>query len=439
LSLIARKELRDKRHREGDKKHLLVVEDSQLVVRLLKYYASRELKEYAVHFAETYQRGVELFEKYQEKLFAAIVDLNLPDAADGEMAHYLLEYDVPVIILTGNYNEDVREKLIKMGTVDYVVKEGRYSYEYAIGLVKRLEKNQNVKVLVAEDSAPQRAFIKSLLEQHLYQVVTAVNGKEARSMLEADDGIKMLITDYYMPEMDGFELTKKLRSNPNMSDLIIIGLSGAEKNTISAKFIKNGANDFLSKPFIQEEFHCRITHNVKMLENIQDIREWAVRDALTKLYNRRYLFDQGSKMHAKAVAHEKCLSVAVIDIDHFKRINDEYGHAAGDSALIQLSDLFATMLTQFLLVRLGGEEFCVVIPDLSRYQVMKLMDAVRNLVSEKDIDIGDHTVNITISIGVVSTLHDSLDSQINAADKLLYAAKNRGRDCVIGEDDEIYS
>lgn len=155
----------------------------------------------------------------------------------------------------------------------------------------------------------------------MYQVITANNGVEALQKLEAEPNIKLVITDYNMPKMNGFELTKTLRREYDKNELIIIGLSSNEKSTLSAQFIKNGANDFLSKPFIQEEFHCRITHNIETQEHLEKIKNWAFKDALTGLYNRRYLFEQEAKLHAKAKQAGELLSIAVIDIDYFKKIN----------------------------------------------------------------------------------------------------------------------
>ncbi|ARN76159.1 diguanylate cyclase [Oceanicoccus sagamiensis] len=417
---------------EGRQKHLLIVEDSRLVGKILKHLASSMLPDYTVHYATTYKEGCELFEQHQHNIFAAIIDLNLPDAPNGEMAGYLLSNELPIIVLTGNYSDESRERLLLLGVVDYVTKESQYSYEHAIGLVRRLEKNQSIKIVVAEDSQAQQMFITSLLEQHLYQVITANNGAEALAIIEQDPSINLLITDYNMPQMDGFELTKALRRKFNKSELIIIGLSGVEQKTLSARFIKNGANDFLCKPFIQEEFHCRVTHNIEAQEQLNRIREWAYHDALTNLYNRRYLFDKGLELHKNARKNGEALSIAVIDIDHFKQINDTYGHDVGDKVLIAISSLLTSSLGDYPIIRMGGEEFCIVMPNKCNQDAYDIIDQFRDNLAGKTI-VADPRITITISAGVASALQQSLDDQINAADKLLYQAKEDGRNRTVKE------
>ena len=157
-----------------EQKHLLIVEDSKLVGKILKPLAVSILPDYTVHYATTYKQGREIHEQFKDNIFAAIIDLNLPDAPNGEIANYLLTHELPIIVLTGNYSDESRERLLLLGVVDYVTKESQYSYEHAIGLVKRLEKNQSIKILVAEDSQAQQMFISSLLEQHLYQVLPLI-------------------------------------------------------------------------------------------------------------------------------------------------------------------------------------------------------------------------------------------------------------------------
>ncbi len=416
----------------SNNKHLLIVEDSKLVGKILKHLATSILPDYTVHYATTYERGRELHEQYKDNIFAAIIDLNLPDAPNGEMANYLLSHELPIIVLTGNYSDESRERLLLLGVVDYVTKESQYSYEHAIALVKRLEKNQSIKIVVAEDSQAQQMFISSLLEQHLYQVITANNGAEALAIIEQDPSINLLITDYNMPEMDGFELTKTLRRKFNKSELIIIGLSGVEQKTLSARFIKNGANDFLCKPFIQEEFHCRVTHNIEAQEQINRIRDWAFHDALTDLYNRRYLFDKGMELHKNARKNGEALAIAVIDIDHFKQINDTHGHDIGDKVLVAISAALNSMLGEYPVVRMGGEEFCVVMPNICNQDAFDIIDGFRTTIAATPI-VPDENISITLSAGVASTLEQTLDEQINAADKLLYKAKQLGRNQVMKE------
>lgn len=418
-------------------KKILIVEDSATVTKILKHLIKQQ-PTIEAFFAGTLAEGQAVYQQHKDEIFASVIDLNLPDAPNGETVDYFLNEGLPVIVLTGNYKDETREALLEKGIVDYVIKESRYSYNYVFKLIDRLERNQKIKVLVTEDSKATRNFIKALLEKHLYQVLEASNGIEALGVLKNNPDIKLLITDYHMPEMDGFELVKTIRQNVDKTDLVIIGLSGEGKGALSAKFIKNGANDFLPKPFYHEEFYCRIIHNIESLEHIEKIRDNANRDYLTGLYNRRFFYENAEQQYQHAKQADNPLAAAVINIDHFKKINDAYGHSVGDAILIFFSQELAHTFERFSIARLGGEEFSVLLPGLNNEQAVTLLDRFRTIISSLSIPIDheDLDINITVSIGVSNYLHDSLDQQMDCADQLLYHAKNAGRNIVIGDDDE---
>ena len=323
------------------KNKVLIVEDSHVILKILKHLAKQSLNLEPL-FATSMAEAVALYDQHKDELFAGLIDLALPDAPNGELVDFLLHEKFPVVVLTGSYNDKKREGLVKQGVVDYVVKESRYSYRYAINMLNRLAKNQDIKVLVVEDSLQYRKHISRLLLSHKYQVLEAENGVQALTQLNQHPDIKMVITDYNMPEMNGFELVQSIRKNLEKSNMVIIGLSGEDGGLLSIKFIKNGANDFLNKPFQQEEFYCRITNNIESLEQMQKIQDQANRDYLTGLFHRRYFCDQGAILLSHAQETHSDLALAVIDLDDFKRINDEYGHEAGDAALIYFCLLYTS-------------------------------------------------------------------------------------------------
>lgn len=415
-------------------KKILIVEDSATVTKILKHLI-RQHGDIDAVYAGSRAEGEKLYEQHQETLLAAIVDLNLPDAPDGETVDFLLSKRLPVIVLTANYLEEKREALMNKGIVDYIIKEGRYSYLHALRLVDRLEKNKSIKMLVAEDSKTTRLFITTLLKRHLYQVYEAENGVQALQYLNEHPDIQLLMTDYHMPEMDGFELVRAIRQNVDKSDLIIIGLSAEGHGALSAKFIKNGANDFLQKPFYHEELYCRIMHNIEELELIQQNRELARRDDLTGLHNRRYFFERGQQLHQQALQNNTPLALALIDIDHFKTVNDDYGHAAGDQVLIFAAQELDDALSRFVLARIGGEEFGVLMPGLNNEQAYTYLDKVRAMFSQHSIQVADSEVHVTFSVGISNHLHQSLDEQLREVDQLLYRAKEAGRNLVMADDD----
>jgi len=251
--------------------------------------------------------------------------------------------------------------------------------------------------------------------------------------------IKMLITDYNMPNMDGFSLVQSLRNRHKMTDLVIIGISSEGQESLSAKFIKNGANDFLRKPFNREEFQCRVMHNIQALEYIEQIHNIANRDYLTGAYNRRYFFNRGEFFYRGAVQDASPLAVAVVDIDLFKNINDSYGHDVGDGVLKYFSKTLNTSLNRFLVARAGGEEFFILMPGLNNQQACALIDAARDIVCNSIIDVEGQEIKMSFSAGVSNSLGANLDEQIKAADEYLYHAKAEGRNRVVGADFEVFS
>ncbi|GAA0783900.1 GGDEF domain-containing response regulator [Marinobacterium sediminicola] len=409
---------------------VLIVEDSQVVIKVLRFIAQRTLLTFDVVFATNATEACRAIASRND-WFAAIVDLNLPDAPNGEMVDFTLENKIPTVVLTGSIGNDKRDALHCQGIVDYVQKEGLYSYQYAVNLINRLYRNRNIKVMVAEDSSVTRSFIVSLLRRHQFQIVEAENGQQALDMILADDSIDILLTDYNMPEMDGFSLIHELRHQHEKTELVIIGLSSADDKYLSAKFIKNGADDFLYKPFSHEEFFCRINHAVEAMERNKELHRMAYTDALTNIHNRRYFIEQARKLLPKAENTQKPLSLAILDIDYFKQVNDEYGHDIGDLVLVSFASSLAKAFSRFVLARTGGEEFCILFSGLTVERAAQLLDAVREQIENSSVEIASGALSFTFSCGVAELPADSLESLMKEADRRLYHAKDSGRNCVV--------
>ncbi|WP_188149963.1 response regulator [Teredinibacter waterburyi] len=418
-------------------KKVLVVEDSVMVMKVLTHVLSRSdqvLPVYAKSFSEAKAR----VESGEHEFFAALVDLSLPDAPDGEVVDYTLGLDIPTIVLTGSFDEKRRADLLNKGIVDYVTKEGRYSYQYALGVLHRLIKNQRVKVLVVDDSSTARKFVSQMLRLHLYPVFEAEDGVEAIKVLLANPDIKILITDYHMPRMDGFELVKNIRVKYEKSDLIIVGLSSEGDGTLSAKFIKHGANDFLRKPFNHEEFHCRITHNVEYLEMIEKLRDAVNRDDLTGCYSRKYFFQHGGELYRNAVAANVPISLAILNLDDFRKINERYGNDVGNDIICQVATNLRRVFGRFLVARADGEEFYALLSGLPNDKACAFVDRARQVVSADSHSIdstGDAAfAGVSLSAGVTSVTGESLDLMIARAGDCLQRAKDVGGDMTMGDD-----
>lgn len=411
----------------------MIVEDSSIVAKILVHLAKQEL-EFEIVLAMTFAEARAKFKQYNGDFFAAIVDLNLPDAPDGEVVDFTLEKKIPTIVLTGSFDEKRRSTLLEKGIVDYVTKEGKYSYLYALRLVNRLQANMSIKVLVVEDSSTMRNLIVSMLKRHLFKVVEAVDGIDAIKVFLANPDIKLLITDYNMPNMDGFDLVKNIRCKYEKFDLIIIGLSAEGESSLSARFIKTGANDFLTKPFNPEEFYCRINHNIESLELVEQIRDVSNRDYLTGLYSRRYFFQKGEELWQQAKDNSQSLSMAVLNIDDFKNINDQYGNVFADSILKKISDILNKTLFRFLVARSSGKEFYMLMQGLDSNQASILLDKIRAIISREVFTFENDEVFITCSGGVTNKLTDRLIDQVTIAENLVISAKEAGKNIVFSED-----
>jgi len=416
-------------------KKIMVVEDSEMVMKVLRHLIQVQLP-YEAIYATSLAQAQEIYEEHQGEFFAALVDLNLPDAPDGEVVDFTLGKKIPTIVLTGSYDEKKREQLFNKGIVDYITKEGRYAYSKAVEMVLRLEKNQTIKVLVVDDSDMARKQVVNLFKRHLYQVLQAEDGVEAIKVMLENPDIKLLITDYNMPRMDGFELVKNLRYKYDKTDLIMIGVSGESSEALSAKFIKHGANDFLHKPFHPEEFYCRINHNIEFLELIEKIAFNASHDHLTGLYHRAQFFNLGREQHKTAVEKQTPLAAVVINIDQFSRINNEYGNEWGDIALKQIAQSLQGMLGRFLLARADADDFYVLLGGLDNEKVLSLISKVKQLLASENHMIDNQSVQFIFSAGVTNLLSGSLDQQIAKAILYMQRAKDAGGNMVIGDDDE---
>jgi diguanylate cyclase (GGDEF)-like protein len=361
----------------------------------------------------------------------ALVDVVLPDAPDGEAVGWLVEKGISCVVFTGVFSEDLRERLLAQRAIDYVIKDTPSSLDYLIGLVERLQRNRETKVLVVDDSKTARSYVCSLLKSYKFPVVEASSAEAGLKALEADPSIRLVITDYYMPEMDGVEMVRRMRIKHAADTLAIIGVSSGGGSALSAKFIKHGANDFLNKPFLPEEFFCRVTQNVRMLDMVQRLTDMATRDALTGIHNRRYFFDVGAALFASAKREHLSLTAAIIDVDFFKDVNDTYGHDAGDKVLRHVAALLRRMCRQTdVVVRFGGEEFAILAVNMDTANVRPFFEGLRAAIESETVTHQKKSIPVTASFGVCHGAEATLEAMLKLADEALYRAKETGRNRV---------
>ncbi len=414
-------------------KKFLLVEDSPIVAKIIKHMSKSD-SQLQCDTAESFAESRALVEQNgSDSYLVAVVDLNLPDAPNGEVVDYMIKAGLPTIVLTGDFDETRRDAMLEKKIVDYIVKESRFSYEYVIKLIKRLHKNQNIKILVADDSSMSRNYIAGLLKTHLFQVETADDGDTALKKLQADRSFSMLITDYNMPRMNGFDLVRNIRKDIAFNELIIVGLSGEGDSKLSAKFIKNGANDFLTKPFSHEEFFCRILHDIESMEYLQTMKHMAYHDYMTGLPNKRKFFEDGVLELDKAQSKGSPVSLAIIAIDELNQLQDKYGLDATEATLKTLANLLPRAFERFQYARISDAELAILMIGLNLEQTTKLVESFRELVEDHIVLMEDLNFNFTISAGVTSDNEANLIELLTQADNRLYTARNDGGNQVCNE------
>ena len=406
---------------------ILIVEDTPAMARVQKHIALKA--GYEVDIAESLAQTKELISK--NSYFCAVVDFILPDAPSGEAVPCTVNADIPTIVMTGNIDKKTRDTVEKYPIIDYIIKENKQAYQYLEKQLHRLPRNENVKVLVVDDSKSTRRYICSLLVRHKYQIIEAQDGQEALKMLENSPDISVIITDNEMPNMNGDELCSEIRRLYSNDEKAIIGISGSDSVGLSSLFLKNGANDYLHKPFNSEEFYCRLSQNVDMLEQIATIKRQANTDYLTNLPNRRYFFEETNKSLKKIKNKQGSGALAMLDIDHFKIINDTHGHDVGDEVLKGLSICFSKYFKKYLVARLGGEEFAVYFANADKQEALKRLEGFRYFIEANSQEFSKEKIKFTISIGFADGPVYQIDELLKQADLKLYDAKESGRNKVV--------
>lgn len=409
---------------------ILVIDDAKIIQKVLAKLIHEQLK-----------LTVEVVGSLEElknipnlnEFLLAICDYHLSDAEKGEAIDFLIEKRVPTIVLTGSYDEKIREVVLNKGVVDYLVKGIPNIKEHVINSIRRALKNMKTKVLVVDDSPIERRIMKKILLNMLFQILEASSGKEVLKILENNPDIKLIILDYYLPEDDTIQLIYTIRNKYKKEELAIVVVSGVIKTNLIPVLLKAGANDFLKKPFTIEEFMVRVINTLDMLDIIKELEFYAYKDYLTQLWNRRYFFLEAEKTWSMAKRYNLKIALIMTDIDDFKKINDTYGHEVGDEVLKD----FANHLRKFfkrnedLVARIGGEEFAVMCgyekKELLLSHLENLLKEIEN--SEICIKLKEDKIKIkyTVSMGVEFELKESLKDMIISADAKLYESKRLGK------------
>ncbi len=408
------------------KERILIIEDNRALSKIIAKKMEKNLN-FDIIQAYTFEQAEDILSE-NDDFFITLCDLNLPDAPNGEIVDFVLSKNLPVIVLTGSMDDDLRKEMLDKNIVDYVYKGNIEDVNYIFSLINRLSKNRDIKVMLVDDSMVFRNEVKRMLQSQMFKVLVAAHGEEALNYMQNNQDIKLVLTDFNMPVIDGVELTKEIRENHSKSDVVIIAMTGNNDHLVSAKFLKIGANDFINKPFSKEELICRINNTLDAQEQIHLLGDMANKDPLTKLFNRRYFFKEIINFYK----NKSPFSIAMLDIDDFKKINDKYGHDIGDKVIVTLAKtLLKNTKGSDLVSRFGGEEFCIALRNVDKKQAIGFFAKLRKIISDFKINTNGNIINITVSIGVsFSDDKKNIKALIKEADDALYRAKNSGKNRV---------
>jgi diguanylate cyclase (GGDEF)-like protein len=409
---------------------VLIVESNVKISNYIYDFLSLELG-CDIDVAKSYADAEKFLEV--KKYAFAISSLNLSDDTAGNIGRLLRVKGVNFCIISSSVGEELRTFVYTLGAIDYFLINSNGWLNDIVMLIKRLNRNSKMSALVVDSNQIQRLILASKIRKLNLNVIEAESGVQALKKLQENPDTPLVLTNFDLSDMDGELLTIKIRANHQKDDMAIIGMSSLNffenDSRIVSKFIKAGANDCLHKQVSNEEFLCKINQTLDFLELIRSHKEKSIKDFLTGLYNRRHFFTEGNVVYKKQKGN---VSLAILDIDFFKKINDTYGHDGGDETLITIASILHEQFNKQILARIGGEEFAVLFKcNLEEARIQ--MEKFRKTVEETILVVKKKKFNMTISVGI-ATLDDditSLNDLYQMADLKLYDAKKNGRNQVV--------
>ena len=295
----------------------------------------------------------------------------------------------------------------------------------------------NGTILVADDSMVVRAVLRRQLEADGHTVIEAVDGEEAITACR-EYCPDVVLLDVEMPVLDGHATLERLKADPDLKDIPVVFLTGRVDTADVVTGLRLGAHDYLRKPFEANELMARVSAALRTKELQDELRRRNAEldrvsriDMLTNIYNRRHLDEHLRRAISGARRHGRTVGVLLVDIDHFKDVNDQYGHLAGDAVLKEVAArLQGAMRTEDALGRWGGEEFIAVLTDTPGESIGVLAERMRQVIAVKPFVLDDGTkIRVTVSIGHTAGTEDA-EVLVHRSDDALYVAKEAGRNQV---------
>jgi diguanylate cyclase (GGDEF)-like protein len=300
------------------------------------------------------------------------------------------------------------------------------------------EKDLKKKILIAEDDPISRRLLEVFLTRWGYQVSVAASGIEALELLEKADAPRLAVLDWMMPGLEGVQVCRKIRERKDRPYIYILLLSARTQKEDLLLGLESGADDYLTKPFDAQELRARLHVGQRILQ-LQDglmvagaeLLFRATHDSLTGIANRDVILDSLRREHSRQVREGGSFGIVLLDVDHFKSVNDTFGHLCGDAVLQEVVRRVTSTVRAYDTVgRYGGEEFLIVAPSSGAEGILRLSERVRLAIETEPIKTDGGEISVTLSLGLaVSSEATPLDPKImlSTADEALYRAKAEGR------------
>ena len=451
---------------------VLIVDDIPTNLRLLEAKLTAEY--FTVQSAQSGRVALELAESDPPDII--LLDVMMPEMDGFEVCRRLKANPrtapVPVVMVTALSDTEDRVKGLEAGADDFLTKpvndltlfarvrslvrlkmamdewQAREATCDQFGLpvevpAMQMPDDPKGRILIVEPDIYTLEKIAHILEDHGHTVLTASTGAAAEAVLAQERSLDLVISALYLGDSDGLRLCSHMRSKAQMRRLPVLLVLGQEELGGLVKGFDLGINDYLFRPIDGNELKARVRTQVRrkryqdgLLDSYQRSLTMALTDTLTGLYNRRYFEAHLESTVMRATTSGKDVSVLMLDIDHFKKINDTYGHAVGDQVLKEVAQRIAQGVREVdLAARIGGEEFVVVMPDSSDDVGIKVAERLRSSVATMPVPVSVsaavEAIPVTVSVGVaVVAVGESGAQALRRADEALYVAKASGRNKV---------
>ncbi len=381
------------------------------------------------------EEALEIIQKEDISLILTALELEEGNSLDFIKSLNESEYrNIPVVVITGNDTLEDRKKMYDLGIVDFILKKS--SRDQIKQSLTGYRKDDTLSLKMSELS--YAVIDDSRMDRKIIERIFAMNNINNVDYFESEQDLFTSITHYdvylvdlVLKETTGDKVIQKLREDDASS--VVITISGIDNIKTISRVLSIGADDYITKPFNYDLFIARLKTNIRNYLLLQEVKiktdlleKMSVTDYLTELHNRRHIFFRLSQEIEKSGRYKTAFSLLMLDIDHFKKINDTYGHQFGDVILKKVSDIIrSTIRTMDVAARYGGEEFMVILPEVTLKGAVTVAERIREEVAK--IKVENKTLNITISSGTVEYKGEDIQEIVKRADQLLYKAKELGR------------